>query len=121
MKTIYELPEWSFVGGESQLREFILYENPSTPCDIPGGSCNFSIMEYVNASDTPLLSKAAELGVSDEGQVNRVTVTIKPDETKQLSGRYEYQLTVKDRHGNVSIPKKGLMQIYRNINKQAIS
>ena len=117
---VYTLPEWDFVGGATQKRRFALFHAQNRSCDLPQGKCNFAVTPYLNATAQPYISKDFNISISDDGLTNIVIVTLTPQETVNMEGRYEYQLTIKDSKGNVSIPHKGIMQVYRNINQSAI-
>ena len=46
-----------------------------------------------------------------------MTVTIDPKETVGMSGKYIYQITIKDISGDVEVPKQGIFLVVNNINK----
>lgn len=48
------------------------------------------------------------------------TVTLSPIETVDLSGKYIYQIIIRDIDGDVEIPKQGILYITNNINKNFI-
>ena len=56
----------------------------------------------------------------DGSAFNILSVDLTPKETYELSGKYIYQITIRDVNGNVEIPKQGLMYITNNINKSFI-
>lgn len=55
---------------------------------------------------------------NNEGTYDNVlTVTLSPTETVDLSGKYIYQIIIRDIDGDVEIPKQGILYITNNINK----
>ena len=122
MKTqIYTLPDWDFVGGETQKRSLTLQQQSGVPYDLPGSSAHIAIVEFVNPHSAAVLTK--DLAVTDDmdGNTCIVKLTLSPAETVKLAGKYIYQVTVKDANGNTSIPQKGIMHIERNIDRSWIS
>lgn len=108
------LPDWDFVGGSTQSRTF-QFANPSgDEYNMQSGVAYFSICEYVN-DGAPVLSKTVSIAVSESGNYCMATVSISSADTKDLSGCYRYQVTVKDGGGNVAIPFHGMMHIAKNI------
>lgn len=123
----YTLPEIMFVGGETQELVFRLYTPRHYPYDmeVQPRVANFAILHYVNRDyETPILevssdgySPQIEIQVGEEGVLNQVFVTLKPTDTLLLSGKYIYQLTLKDSSGEyVDIPNQGILYVIRNIN-----
>lgn len=118
----YTLPTIEFVGGETQelLFNVYFYQNKK-PFSMIGCTSNFSIVDFVNKRGTPILSKVMDvLENADGSALNIISVELEPLETYELSGKYIYQITIKDVNGNVEIPKQGLMYITNNINKSFI-
>ena len=115
----YTLPTIEFVGGESQ--EFLFHAyfyNGKKPFGMTGCTSNFSIVDFRNKTGAPILTKT--MGVRegyDGSSFNVLSVELTPVETYELSGKYIYQITIRDVDGNVEIPKQGLIYITNNINK----
>lgn len=123
--TPYTLPTIDFVGGETQyLRFHIYHKNPSIPFSVSGCTASFAIVDFLNRTGKPILTKEmkAELSELDEVHIadNILTVTLLPEETVDLSGKYIYQITIGDIDGEVEIPKQGILFITNNINKDFI-
>lgn len=115
----YTLPTIDFVGGETQdlLFHAYFYQNKK-PFGLMGSTSNFSIVDFMNKKGTTILSKPMDvLENADGSSFNILYVKLEPLETYELSGKYIYQITIKDVNGNVEIPKQGLMYITNNINK----
>ena len=53
----------------------------------------------------------------EDAAYNIAKVTLDADDTMELTGKYIYQITVKDRDGMAEIPDQGIMMIANNINK----
>lgn len=119
----YVLPEISFVGGETQDLMFrVFFYKNKMPYSLSGCSSNFSIVSFRNKTGEPILSKPMGTQYSDENAVNNVlTVTLSPADTVNLSGKYIYQIQMRDIDGDIEIPKQGILYITNNINKGFIS
>lgn len=122
MKTqFYTLPEWDFVGGETQKRMITLRKEGGDQYDLPGATAHFAIADFVNPGSTPLLAKDIQITEDADGRYCVVTIFLLPSETVDLFGKHVYQITVKDASGNVTIPQKGIMHIAYNIDRTFIS
>lgn len=115
----YTLPTIEFVGGESQELLFHTYfYRGRKPFSMTGCTSNFSIVDFRNKSGSPILTKSMNvLENADGSSFNVLSVELSPMETYELSGKYIYQITIRDVNGNMEIPKQGLMYITNNINK----
>ena len=83
-----------------------------------GCTSNFSIVDFRNKVGSPILTKTMDvLENSDGSSFNVLSVELTPQETYELSGKYIYQISIRDVNGNVEIPKQGLIYITNNINK----
>lgn len=112
----YALPTIDFVGGETQKLLFRLYHKTGKrPFDTEGCSCDFSIVSALNKTGEPIFSKQMEVGGG-----NVLQVKLLPEDTLTLSGRYIYQISIKDANGDTEIPKQGVLYITNNINKSFI-
>lgn len=121
MKTqFHTLPDWDFIGGETQKRTLVLYKGNGSKYDIPGASAHFAIAEFVNADSNPRVAKDLPISEDADGACCVVTILLSPTETVNLAGKYLYQITIKDASGNTSIPQKGIMHIGCNIDKSFI-
>lgn len=108
----YVLPTLNFVGGETQNLEFNVYLYRSTESfDVSGCTAQFSVKNYTNRSGGPVIAKS--MGATG----NKLTVTLSISDTIDLSGKYIYQISMKDGQGNADIPKQGLMYIIDNADK----
>lgn len=128
----YNLPEITFVGGESQELAFNLYTPNYYPFDMEADEriANFSIIHYANRDyETPILAVSSTdsqpqviIQNGKEGVLNRVLVSLRPSDTLYLSGKYIYQLTLTNSSGEVAdIPSQGILYINRNINPNFLS
>ena len=116
----YTLPEWKFIGGETQTRIFTLYKmGGSVAYDIPSASVELSIVDFVHPKSAPTSLGVTEIQRDDNGVFCNVYVKLSPIDTVNLSGKFIYQLSIKDESGNVSI-LKGIMYISENIDKSFI-
>lgn len=115
----YTLPTIQFVGGETQALAFSIYSHTKDkPCSMTGCTANFSIVSFMNKWGTPMISKTMAAVMNAAGTVDNVlTVSILPEETVNLTGKYIYQISIRDAKGTVEIPKQGILMIANNINK----
>ncbi len=123
----YTLPAIDFVGGSTQELVFhgYFYAN-KRPIDLAGCTANFSIINFVGGrGSTPILSKPMQIIAGDYDAGERVTnllkVTLLPNETYELYGKYIYQISIKKNASNIDIPNQGVIYIADNINKRFIS
>lgn len=118
----YTLPTIDFVGGETQDLAFHVYfYEGKKPFGLTGCTCSFSIVHFRNKQGTPILTKSMGSIFNEAGTAENVlTVTLEPTETVDLSGKYIYQISIKDIDGDVEIPKQGILYITNNINKNFI-
>lgn len=118
----YTLPTIDFVGGETQdlLFNVYFYKN-NQPFSLSGCTSNFSVVSFTNKTGVPILSKQMTSIFNDAGTSDNVlTVTLQPNETVDLCGKYIYQIIIKDINGDAEIPKQGILYITNNINKSFI-
>jgi hypothetical protein len=119
----HSLPTIEFVGGETQELVFNVYfHSKDKPFGMAGATANFAIVSSLNKTGAPILSKPMTAGYDEHGTVlNVLRVTIAPSESVNLSGKYIYQITLRDMSGETEIPKQGVLFISNNINKSAIA
>ena len=110
---MYSLPEIRFVGGSSEDLQFNLYydEDKTKPFNLFGGEANFSIVNFINKNSTPLVSKRMELdyvevddnddGVKETKYYNVLRISLEPEDTVDLFGKFVYHITLKDVDKNV--------------------
>lgn len=117
--TPYTLPTIDFVGGETQDLAFNIYFYANKrPYSLSGCTANFSIVSFRNRIGTPILTKEMGVAFNTEGTINNVlTVTLSPEETVDLFGKYIYEIQMRDIDGDVEIPKQGILYVTNNINK----
>ena len=123
LNKMYRLPEIDFVGGSSEDLQFNVFynENDPKPMSLFGGEVNFSIVNFINKNSTPLVSKRMEIGINeDETHYNILRISLNPEDTVDLFGKFVYQITIRDIDGNVDIPHQGIMNIHNNIDKTFI-
>lgn len=112
----YTLPTIDLVGGETQKLLFHLYHyTGKRPFDTEGCSCDFSIVSNLNKTGEPIVSKQME-----SGSGNVLQLKLLPEDTLKLSGKYIYQISIRDADGDMEIPKQGVLYITNNINKSFI-
>lgn len=121
----YTLPVIDFVAGSTQDFSFHCYfcQNKK-PHDLSACSANFAIVSFTNKTGAPLVSKQMEI-VHDEdtaeGVHNTLTVTLGPQDTVNLpTGKYIYQISIRDISGDTEIPNQGIIYLVNNINKSFV-
>jgi len=120
ISNVYSLPEIDFVGGSSATLIFNVYANQDDPRPFAMTSCvaNFAVIDYINKTGDPLISKQMIVRPSSNNLIyNVATVELKPEDTLDLFGKYIYQVTIRDAENNVDIPQHGVLYIHNNINK----
>lgn len=120
----YTLPSIDFVGGSTQDIAFhcYFYANKN-PFDLYSCAANFSLISYVNKRGEPLVSKEMEIrhDTDRDGEIaNVLYVTLAPEDTVNLVGKYIYQITIRDVSGEIEIPNQGIIHIVNNINKSYV-
>lgn len=120
----YTLPTIDFVGGATQELVFHTYFYiGKKPFDLSACTANFSMINYVNKNGAPLISKEMQISeperVSEDEEIvsNILRVTLDPEDTVELVGKFIYQITIRDVSGDVEIPNQGIIRIVNNINK----
>lgn len=116
----YLLPTIDFVGGVSEDLMFNVYYNADDPepFNLTGCSANFSIVNYMNKTGKPMVSKSMSIRLNEEGTIQNVLyVSLAPADTVDLAGKYIYQISVRDIDSNADIPHQGIIYIHNNINK----
>ena len=117
---VYDLPEILFVGGETHDLRFCLFTDTRKPFSASGATATFSVVYSVNRTGTPVLSKPMSIIANDDGVENILTVTLLPQETVNLYGKYIYQITIQEMSGETEIPSQGILGITNNIDKAII-
>ena len=122
----YTWPTVKFIGGDAHSFVFTLYSNDGTIFAAPDAlEYNFALVDYCNRNYMePIISIDYNSQVRDyrfrfgtSGDIqDRVIVTLANDDTKDLYGKYIYQLTIKKTDGTIRIPGQGIAEIFKNIN-----
>lgn len=115
----YTLPTIEFVGGETQTLIFNTYfHNKDRAFGLESVTANFSVVSFNNKTGVPIISETMDaLYNEDHTALNVLKVTIPSSKTLNLSGKYIYQISIRDIDDTVEIPKQGIMYIINNINK----
>lgn len=116
----YNLPEITFVGGETHDLRFHLFTDSRKVFSATGASATFSVVYSVNRTGKPILSKPMTVLADDNGIESVLAVTLLPSETVDLFGKYIYQITIRDMGGETEIPSQGILGITNNIDKALI-
>lgn len=119
-RKICDLPEISFVGGETRQFRFPLRDKKGRVFDVSGATANFSVVGAMNRSGAPIVSKPMDLVADENGITSVLTVTLHPAETVNLYGKYIYQISICDVYGDIEIPSQGVLFITNNIDRSFI-
>lgn len=117
---VYNLPEITFVGGETHDLRFRLFTDTGKVFNASGVNATFSVVYSVNRTGTPVLSKQMTVLADDDGVESILAVTLLPTDTVNLYGKYIYQITIQDMSNEVDIPSQGILGITNNIDKSLI-
>lgn len=118
---LYTLPTICFVGGETQNLRFHMYRvKTETPFNVSGCTASFAVAYYQYRLDGPILTKDMTIDETELEYGNVFAVDLEPSDTVDLSGKFIYQITVKDQDGEVEIPKQGILYVIDNIHKAFI-
>lgn len=112
---IYNLPRINFVGGETQTFMFNLRTKEGNSFNANECEAEFALISYSGKNRDPVLTKDANIVSDDYGLDSVASVSLNPSETVNLHGKYIYQLTIRDKDGNIEIPGQGFVDIIRNI------
>lgn len=111
-----KLTTLSFVGGSTKCLGFRIFGKNGTPIDVSQCTARFSIGHSVVASTSCIISKDMTADSS-----NIFTVTLNPEDTVNLFGKYIYQVTIIDANGTVEEPQQGELYIINNIDKDFLN
>lgn len=114
---VYNLPEISFVGGETRDLLFRLFTDTGKIFNAAGATAMFSVVGSTNRTGTPIISKPMGIIADDDGIDSILTVTLLPAETVNLYGKFIYQISIRDLSGETEIPSQGILCITNNIDK----
>lgn len=120
IKDTFTLPEITFVGGESQTITMTLTNSSGEEYDFEGGNAQLAIVDFENKSAPSNFPKTSSISASTSGNYCVVTFSLVPSDTINISGKYIYQISIKDDDDNMYIPNRGIMYIIDNINKAFI-
>lgn len=110
------LNEISIIGGDYQEILFHINNNDDgTIMEIDDLSLNFSVVEYKNRYGTPLINRNCEISAADP---SAFIIILYPEDTKDFSGKYIYQITVQAPN-NKQQSFQGVLTIDKNINPNA--
>ncbi len=112
------LPTVDFVGGEREVLQFRCFlRNTKQPFDLTGCRARFAVTEHLSRQDPPILAKDMMLTKNKDGVSHILTVVLESVDTKELAGKYIYQISICDEGEISEIPKQGVFLIQSNIDK----
>lgn len=116
----YSLPELSFISGESQNLVFRLFTEQNQPVDAGDITCSLSAIPYGNINAVPVLTKSGVIVNAGGNEKAYIKVLLEPNDTISLSGKYIYQISLKDYLDNIEL-YQGILTIFHNVDKNFIS
>ena len=106
-----KLPDVSFIGGTTKKFRFNIFNSSGTPVDLTELTAKMVIVNSAFRGSAPLITiNMARAGDSD----NTFIATLDPAQTKQLYGKFIYQVTVAGVDYDEE-PRQGNMYISKNI------
>ena len=119
----FELPGIEFVGGSTETLRWYLWhlsptelENKDEPYNARGCQVIFSLVGYSTKYSVPDVCRNCEILEDENGIPCIASITLDPEETKNLQGKFLYQLTIRDTVQDIEISRQGIMYIWRNLN-----
>lgn len=114
---LFNLPTLSFVGGESKKITMTLRNENGALYNVPGAVVRLTVVSFVNQNETPSIDKSgsgqAEIKRGEAGDWCECEITLTPEDTISMFGKYIYQIKISDVAGNVVCPQ-GIMMIRSN-------
>lgn len=121
---VFELPTLEIVGGSTETFRWNLWhlspeelENKDQPFNARGCIITFSLVGFSEKNERPDISRTCDLLLTPSGDANIAVITLTPEETRSLCGKYLYQLSIQDSVKDIEIVRQGVMYIWRNLNK----
>lgn len=116
------LPTIDFVGGATQVLGFRMRtKDGKAGFNLSGCTANFAVINCVHKNGAPVISKEMTVTSSSGTTNDMLVVSLDPDDTIDLCGKYLYQIAIVNDEGDIEIPKQGYLLIRRNINKQFVT
>ena len=112
----FTLKEIDIIGGDYQEITFNISDS-ATIMDVSNLQLHFSLVEYKNRYGTPLISRNCQASAD---KVGAFLVVLNPEDTKDYTGKFIYQITVKAPN-NKQKSFQGIMTIEKNIDPNAFS
>jgi len=115
----FQLPEISIVGGTTEQLVFHLWSASHDAIGLTG-SCMFAITSFIDPNSTPVVIKTMTISADASSGINNVaTVSLGATDTRDLEGKYVYQITLKSA-SDVDV-QQGILYVARNRHRAAIS
>lgn len=125
---VFDLPTIELVGGSTEDLKWNLWhvppgelDNKNDPFNAKSCKVTFSAVSYSSKSSSPEICRDCDIEIDTRGVMSIATITLAPEETKSLEGKFLYQLTVQDEKGEIEIVRQGVLFIWRNLNKKLFS
>lgn len=104
------LPPESMIAGTTKKLVLYLYtHNMKKQIDADGMVARFTLTDYINPGDTPLIVKNCLVTVPEGEKLAVIVVNLTRQDTLKLSGKYIYQVTINDDDTIEAL--KGIMNI----------
>lgn len=115
MNTDYiSLEPQSFIAGSRQVYTFELYNFDDTEMDLKDATAILAVGNYCNPSIT-VLKKTANIEKNSNDVYNLVSVVLESEETKDLHGKFLFQMQISLSDNATIIPLEGILDIKSKI------
>lgn len=116
--TIFQLDEINIIGGDYKEFPIKIHDNDRGGLmDVTDLKLNFSLVDYGKRYESPIITKDCEVSSDDE---KAFILVLHPDDTKNLAGKYVYQLSVKAPNEKEE-SFQGILNVNKNINPDAFA
>lgn len=110
-----QLDPITFIGGNSQVLVFPIFDEDNRPIDIEGYTYEFVLCRYDIRNSSIVLKKNGKF--IDDSEKNKFEVHLESKDTKLLEGKYLYQLSVIVNAESTYEIGQGFCTITRNLNR----
>lgn len=116
----YKLCDLSFIGGESQELNLKLFNSDNRQIDASNVISEFALSPYGHSIENPIFTTNGIVISSESSSFTPyLRIILKPEDTVYFSGKYIYQISLKDIFGNVEL-YHGLLTIENNNSKDFV-
>ena len=100
-------------AGETQTLDFHLFNKNGVQLDASDKTVRFLVFDYINRSDVAVVTKTADIEAPPDG-TSFARVRLGQGNTRDLLGKYIYQLTVSDSGDGAVEILQGTLVVHRS-------